>query len=221
MVTDQLFATHPAVTKPASNLRRTPIVRIAAAAVVLILGLGACASEAASTPQEIGEAMVTAFDDHDADTALDLLEAGAVIEVFSASTPEEFRELFGWFDALDWRFDSLECTASGAEQVTCRVLQRNEWSKVVDADPVNGDLEMTVADGQITSLAYTFDVFAWIPVTFEPFSDFVAATHPADMETMWYFNDDGGIRGPRLTEDSIALFDQYSEEYAAAVADDG
>ena len=217
----RLKSAEPAADSP--RRRNWPIIGVAAAAVVLIVGLGvwtlltANESEPAapSTREEFGEAMLTAFDSHDGDAAVTLLGTDPDIDVFGTDTPDELRDLAGWFEAVEWRFDSQGCTTSGAEQVTCGVRQRNEWSEAVQFEPVFAQLRLDVADGQITKVEYEFDFSAWSPNVFEPFANFVVANHPGDVQTMWRIED--GF-APKLTEDALALFDQYSAEYAEAVA---
>jgi hypothetical protein len=201
--------------------RKGVMIAVAAAAAVLIVGIGAWAliqsdeTKLAASPESIGEAMVAALDSHDAEAAVGLLAPDATVNIFSAGTSEEFRDLFGWFEALDWRFDYQACSSTPTGEVTCTVLQQNKWTAADGTDPVNAELRLDVADGQVTAIVAYDQGPAWRAV-FEDYFDFVDDNHPADVERMWLISASGQNTGPRLTEDAIALFDRYSAEYTAS-----
>lgn len=169
---------------------------------------------------ELGEAMVAAFDGHDADAAVALLATNPSIGVFRTSTLEEFRALFEWFEVVDWRFASEGCSSSGTSTVRCSVLQSNTWSEAVGADPVSGELRLSVSGRGVTAVEYGFDLSTWSPVVFEPFFAFVRDANPDDVFRMWNVTDQG-LAGPKLAGEALALFEQRSAEYAASRADEG
>lgn len=178
------------------------------------------ATEAMSSPEEVGAAMVTATDGHDADAAIALLGADPTIRVFSARTPDEYGAIFGWFEAVDWRFENQGCSSSTTGDVTCQVRQSNEWSEALDVEPVAAEFRLTVAEGQVTSLEYEFDLSRWSGAVFQPFFTYVAAVHPDKLEMMWNRTDEG-IAGPKLSEEAFILFDQVSAEYTESAANAG
>lgn len=170
-----------------------------------------------ATPVEISEQLVAALDDRDADGVASLLAPDAQLVVFAAREPADVPALLEWWDASDFRFEMVGCadrsTQSGA---LCTVRQTNAWSEAVGHEGVEGTFATATDGGAISQVTYSFAVDEWSGPVFEPFVAFVRSQDPDAVDQMWIGNTDTSIGAPRFTPEAIALFEQYTEAYAAA-----
>jgi hypothetical protein len=165
-------------------------------------------------PEEVGDRFTAALGTGEAGSALRLMSADATVDgLFGADDRGDVADLFGWFDATDFRLEVDGCRAYEPDQVRCAARQSSGWSDAVDATPVRGLVLMTVEQSRITALSYIYDRNAWGPLVQDPFVEYVRENHPASAVPLW--DRDGR---PRLTDRTLALFERYSAEYAAALA---
>lgn len=165
----------------------------------------------------VGDGLVDALAAHDAAAAVELVDEEASVGFFAASDRQSFETLLGWFDATGMRFEPDECQAFETGVVSCSLVQSNPWSDAVDADPVMVRLSLTIENGKVVTLDSDVDS-AWYRLAYLPFADFVAENHPDDLDTMWFRDADGNAEGIRLSDRSIALFEQYTTEYVETVS---
>lgn len=162
----------------------------------------------------VGDRFTAALGTGEAGSALRLMSADATVDgLFGADDRGDVADLFGWFDATDFRLEVDGCRAYEPDQVRCAARQSSGWSDAVDATPVRGLVLMTVEQSRITALSYIYDRNAWGPLVQDPFVEYVRENHPASAVPLW--DRDGR---PRLTDRTLALFERYSAEYAAALA---
>ncbi len=202
---------------PAGSRRSGPKTGLVAAVMALVIGLGGWAylgrdgSRVASTSTGVGEALVAAMDARDVESAVSLLASDAEIAVFGVTTPDDVPALFGWFETVNWRFETQSCISPVPESATCFVSHTNRWSRALGSEPGSGELRMTVVDGRIEHV--TYDSFLNGRPVFQAFFRFVRAEHPDDVARMWEQEVYSGVLEPRLDERALMLFDQYSAEF--------
>lgn len=169
----------------------------------------------------LGEALVRALDDHNADTVAELVRDDAAVEWQAASNRADFLRLIDFFAADDTRLELESCTPDRTYDVRCEFLQSNVWSAAVHGAPIRGAVLARVADGQATVIAVQYpdhrDVDSGEPV-YQPFLDHARQNHPDEFEAMWFWDPvyDWFYEGPRFTDEALALFEQYTAEYHAA-----
>jgi hypothetical protein len=172
--------------------------------------------DVAGTPVDIARSFIEARDAWDAEAAIALLASDAVVR-------DEIRtveELPAWFDllrAVDWRWTVGECaeTATGAAaEVTCTYTHNNAWTRALGVEPLTGTFNFVVSDGEIAELNHIFNRADFSPV-FAAFTGWVGSNHLEDMDVM--FTSVVGVYV--LTPESIALWEQYTNEFVASVTE--
>lgn len=175
--------------------------------------------EVEATSLAVANQFVEALEARDKEAVLDLVAARPLnIDILSAHDRTAFGQLFGWFDAVNWQFEPVGCEFSEPDQVQCSILHRNDWFAAGDIAPVNGTLFLKVENGQITALRYGFDTRA-NSVPYQLFRDYVRSNHPDDVPNLWAPDTGDYSVGPILTEDAFNLFEQYTDEYLASLAE--
>jgi len=95
----------------------------------------------------------------------------------------------------------------------------NAWSHALGVGPFAGSsIYFTIADGQITELSNTFNTARFSPQVWEPFVGWVSDIHPADIDVMFSAERDL-TSDPNLTPESIALWEQYTDEFVESLAE--
>lgn len=192
---------------------------------------GAGAATASPTLDEVGvaRAIVTALDRHDATAVADRLAPDAVVSFLVATSPAGIPDAVALSDVLDWRFDLQSCSpASATGFVTCDVLQRDRWSEALGVAAAPAQVQLQVVDGEAQSLTYSLDQSAWGPEVLAAFFAFVVENHPDDVPVMFDVpqsdlapvpgSDEVASlpSGPRVTPESLELFDRYTTEFEEA-----
>ena len=79
--------------------------------------------------------------------------------------------------------------------------------------PFSGSwFDLTVRDGEIVAATMNWGISEFSPQVWEPFAAWVAENHPEDVDIMYV-----SFSNYRLTDESIALWEQRSREYAESV----
>jgi hypothetical protein len=202
---------------------------IGLAAVVLIL-VNLPGSDTATTPAdppppplqadaaavEVATGFVQAVGAFDADRAVGYLTDFA--EVPEGLAPEELPRLISLYEALGYEqmLDPCEVTGTSASgtAVRCPFDFHSIRSDEIGRGPYHGSYwDITVIDGKISSAIQSWEIEKFSPQMWEPFSDWVAETHPKDFEVMYT----GGATNFRISEESIQLWEQNSKEYVKEV----
>jgi len=198
-------------------------------AVVLVL-VNVPGSDTATTPAdppapveqadaaavEVATGFVRAVGAFDTDRAIDYLTDFA--ELPEGATPEELPLLISLYEALGYEqmLDPCEVTGTSASgtAVRCPFDFHSIRSDEIGRGPYRGSYwDITVIDGKISSAIQSWETEKFSPQMWEPFSDWVAETHPKDFNVMYV---DGGD-GFRITEESIQLWETNSERYVKEV----
>lgn len=217
------------------DTRRWPFLA-AAAAVAIVAGLVIVATRDGGdsvpadepdavvgqqpTPVSVGERFVTAIDGGDRLAAMSLLADDAPLQMLGATVPSEFEWLFGMFEATGDRFTLQGCEFTEPDQVECHALFSNRWTDAVAGERAEATFFIKVDGDQITAMRYALDTETFGPTVWEPFLEFVRQRSLDDFGKMFASHPDGmGVVGPILTDESLALHQKYTDEYAVANGD--
>jgi hypothetical protein len=179
-----------------------------------------------ATAQEVATGFLEAYGAFDADRAITYLADEADISQLIAQatsadvegTLEEFRMFISLLEAEGYKqilqpCEQLASSAFGTE-LRCPFDFHIIRSDEIGLGPYSGSyFDFTVHDGEIVEAAKTFAIGEFSPQVWEPFADWVLINYPEDLAMMYT----GGGTGAALTEESIALWEQHSREYAEEV----
>ena len=193
--------------------RLAPVLAIPVIVLVAILMLANRENEVAS-PVSVATAFMGATAEHDGKAAW---------ELFAPDTEERLLGLADWTSTYDldraigWDVINQGCeersSGSDGTLVDCPYLFENDWMRALGIEPTAGNSEFLVADGQIQSVTETGQADeSGIFEAYRAFRAFVRENHPDDDSTM-FGPGDQFLRNP----ESIALFEQYTDEFAASV----
>lgn len=196
------------------NRRWAPAMALAMGLIVFVaLALLAGRPSAVASPTETATQHMMARQSLDTEAAMQLFAENAEVaeEGFGLT---DYGALWDWYRALgwDWRPQACQQPSSGAEGmlVRCSYEFENDLSRAVGHPPVTGEVSILVADGRITNLVSYLDIEQFGDV-WETFLTWVSESHPEDVNTMYV----PGGTNPRLEDESIALWAERVEEFAA------
>lgn len=208
--------------------RRNLLIGIAAAAAVILIGVlfvwqptenAAVADQPAASAVEIATSFVEAYATYDVDRAASYLAADAFGEF--GGNLENMRLQNTWREATGFRelLDSCEeqTTLSSGTVVRCTYDYHALRSEEIGLGPFGGSyFDFTVLEGKIVSVSGAFDYITngFSSQVWEPFADWVAETHPEDVLVLYT---DRSQTMQRVTEDSIAVWEERTREYVTVV----
>jgi hypothetical protein len=167
--------------------------------------------------EQVATSFVEAYSAFDADTAATYLAADADFTLDEAHDLAGLRASSAWAEATGFKrmFGPCESQASSSSGtwVRCTYDFHGIRSDEIGLGPYSGSwFDLTVLDGKIVSvsdyipfLTNGFDSEMW-----GPFADWVAETYPDDVAIMYI---EGRQTMNRMTEESIALWEQRTREY--------
>ena len=173
------------------------------------------------SPAEVAAAFVEAYAAFDMDRAFTYLAPDADI-----SWPEDvdgYRLYNGLLEASGFKFllDSCEETSSSSSLtgVACNFDYHAIRSDEIGLGPfTDSRFNLVVRDGVITRVRIDLNVEQYGPQMWEPFADWVAANYPDDVTIMYT---DQSQTLERVTDESIALWEERSREYVEFVQNSG
>ena len=206
-------------------------VIVIVAAVAIVRNLDAGAGKQGTTPAgvpttvttvdpaAVGVAMgfVEAFGDFDGERAITYLADNPDLQM-DATTPAELPVLTSYLEATGYEQLPVDgCSATGSSASGTTVRCRFDWhgirSDEIGLGPYTGRWDLTVRDGEIVSVALTWNTDRFSTQMWEPFADWVSKNHPKDFDVMYV----GFGSNFRLTEESIQLWEKRTKEYVEAV----
>lgn len=213
--------------KPIETPRRRWIPALAAAVVVILVGVSIAVFTNNSEPAAAGGetspvatalSFIAARDAWDGETVRSLVATDAVINGFVA-TADEYLTIDEFERATGWRFLEPNCTEGGSGAIGVRVLctytMENAWSQALGVGPFTGsNFDFVIAAGQIQELTHTFDFTQFSPQVWEVFFAWVSDSHLQDVVVMYDFSVSTDV--PRRTPEAIALWEQYTDEFVEA-----
>lgn len=202
---------------------------IALAAVVLIMANrpGGDTTTPADTPPTVypvdpaavpvATGFVEAFGAFDGERAVTYLADDARLEM-DATTPEEVPVFLSFLEAMGYEQIPVEaCSATDSSAFGTSVRCRFDWhgirSDEIGLGPYPGSWDLTVRDGEIVVVSLHWNINSFSPQMWEPFRDWVSATHPKDLDVMYVEDGTNFV----LSEESIALWAQNTKAYVKAV----
>jgi hypothetical protein len=174
----------------------------------------------ASSPVSVANAFMEARDNLDAEAAQALFGPG--ISIISDGFIEKVGQYplyFDWLRASDWRWNVGVCaeksTGEGGTLVHCDYVSENDWTRALSHAPVSGFIEILVSDGDITGLIHSGEIEQFDDV-WDTVTEWIALNHPEAVDQVL----SPGLRRPILDANSVALWEQYTEEFAASQTQD-
>ena len=207
--------TREADRKPSRRLLVAAVVAIAvvAAGFMLLDGPGEEQTELAAptdSPIDLAYRIVEARNAFDADALSDLI--GPAEYGFLGRTVDIIG-FAGWAGAFDWRFVDSTCEQTTDSQVVCSYTVSNRLTRHAGLEgEVDGTLNLFFTAGALTSASESADLTTsgYANRAFGPFFEWVGQNHGEAVEVMW---DTSLGAVPRLTEESVRLFDEMLTEY--------
>jgi hypothetical protein len=176
--------------------------------------------------QKVATGFVEAYGAFDADRAISYLADDADILYLMRSvgvldaegTLDEFRLLVSLEQASGSQLTLDSCeemkSSASATEVRCPFDLHSLGSDEIGLGPYSGNFfALTVRDGEIVEASQYRDYTEIFAQTWTPFEDWVATNYPDDAEVMYQT----GSHGPRLTSESIRLWERHTREYVKAV----
>ena len=189
--------------------RLVPVLGVTVIAVVALAVLMTRDGGVAS-PESLASAYMEARENLDAETAQALFAPDATVsdEGYDLS---EMPALFDWYRALNWNWTRGECAepsnppGEGGTIVQCSTEFESDWTRALGHAPITADVQILVSEGAITTLTSALDIeFEGV---WGAFFTWIDANHPDDIDQMY------DSVGPLLDDDSIALWEQYTDEF--------
>ena len=160
----------------------------------------------ADTPVDLAYRIVEARNAFDADALADLLGPA----VYGFGGPVDITGYTRWVEVYDWGLLDPTCEQSTDFLVVCSFTVSNRLTRYAGLEgEVGGTLSLRFESGAPTSAVETVDTVVYSGA-FDPFVDWVNENHNDAVGVMWDMSI--GVR-PRLTEESIQLFDEMLTEY--------
>lgn len=168
----------------------------------------------------VSEKFIEAHNSRDHETARSLVADTALISMNPAFAVDDLEMGMAWLDATGWVITTNGCTvtrrpSAAAEDpihVLCALAHENAWSKAIGLEPDRrGGLTLDVASGEIDSALLSFAPMGWPNEAVQTFEDWLAETHPDDLEQMYVYQS-----LPALTSESITLWSQHTDEFVQA-----
>ncbi len=201
--------------KPEAVGRRSPLVPVLAVVAIAVIALTVLLTrdDGVASPESVANAYMEARENLDAEAAQALFAPDARVaeEGFDLS---QIPALFAWYRASNWNWTPGECPVSAGEveaMARCSYQFENDWTRGLGHAPVTGEIQIVVSDGQIVSLTSYLDTAQFGDV-WEGFLIWIEQNHPDDFDQMYV----PGGTAPLIDENSIALWEQYTDEFVAA-----
>jgi hypothetical protein len=177
------------------------------------------ADQPSAAATEIAAAFVKAYAAHDVDKAASYLAADAFAEL--GGDPEGMRLLSRWREAVGVREVLDLCvertTLSSGSVVRCTYDYHALRSDEIGLGPFSGSyFDLTVQEGKIVAVSSVLEFVSngFSAEVWEPFAVWVAETHPDEVLVL-YTDPDQAMQ--RMTEESIALWEERTQEYVDTV----
>ena len=204
---------------------RGPLVGIAAALVVLVIGglalfqLTDDSDVAAGTPAEIANAYVEAYGAFDVERVASMLADGAQVLPWEAWEPRDWQADLRYLDAAGFQFTFDECieqtSETGAAMVHCLYEAVGLGSDQIGMDPFGPHVfRVGVKDGQVVSSDMGFDFSRFSEAMWFPFQRWIQASHPEDFAVLYVES-----TLSRQTDEAIALWEERVAGYVEYVND--
>lgn len=180
---------------------------------------GTAVSSDLAQPVEIARSFIAAHTALDEEAAMALVHPDAQIAAHGRlpRTHPEYAALFGWYEALRWRYEPVSCEAvelATQVRVDCQAFYNNVLSAAVGAENIPSSWEFFIEDGLIVE--FTESRGPESSATFQPWMQWLRANHAADWPSMMRLDDAGDVvGGPQTTAEALGLFEIHAAQYYA------
>ena len=182
------------------------------------LGFAEVMTEARANPElnaseQVANDFLTARGNWDA-TALGALLADEVesYDVQRSDSPEDYKNLLAWYEALNWNWTPQNChelgNDDGVAKIQCMVELQNDWT---------GEKSYLMPWGFRVNEAKITGVYPewnrdFVNTHFVAFRTYIEDNHPSDFDVMFYQG------GPNIAkgEEAMSLFRNYTAEFLAS-----
>ena len=195
--------------------------RLLASVAVGLLGVVAVAfiltrDDGAASALSVANAFMEARDNLDAEATLALFAADIPISDGFIEELGEYPVYYDWLRTSNWRWTVGECaetsTGEGGTLVRCEYVSENDWTRSLSQVPVAGLIDILVTNGEITGLVHTGEI-AQFDEVWDEVTVWVENNHPETIDQTLTPD----LRRPILDADSVALWEQYTEEFVASM----
>jgi hypothetical protein len=199
-----------------SPRRRLWLVPVLATAIaVMALGILLTRDDGVASPESVANAYMEAREILDAETAQALFAPDATVSEPGGFDLSEMPALFDWYRALNWNWTRGECTERSSGErgalVVCANEFESDWTRTLEHAPISADVQILVSESAIKTLIVTLDdEFGDV---WGAFFTWIEENHPEDIDQMY------GSNGPLLDDNSIALWEQHTEEFVGSEAE--
>jgi len=142
----------------------------------------------------------------------------AQVADFAVEAPDDYLAMADLERTLQWQYLDPQCVARASDEVThvrCSYVMQNRLSQATGTGPYRGShIEFEISEGLIKTVVNTFEHGLYGPEVLEPFSEWLAANHPGDMDVMFFINESGDVNRS-LSPESLALWAERVPEYVA------
>jgi hypothetical protein len=199
---------------------RGPLVGIAAAAVVMVIGGLALFQltddpdvAGGGTPVEIASDYVEAYGAFDVEKVASMLAEGAEVLPWEYYEPRDWRNDLRYLEAAGFQLDFDECIeqtpVSEAVTVHCGYEAAGLGSDQIGLDPFDSHVfRVVVEDGRVVSSNMGFNFSAFSNEMWFPFQEWIEENHPEDFDVLYV---DETLS--RQTDEAIALWEQRVQGY--------
>jgi hypothetical protein len=196
--------------------QRWPRVALGLAmAVIAVAALGILVNRESgvASPESVANSYMEARENLDSETAQSMFADGATMSE-EGFTLTQLPALFSWYRASNWNWTPGECSESGTGPrgtlVRCSYEFENDWTRAMGHAAVTGNLQLLVSEGEVIKLTSALDTAQFGDV-WEAFLTWMIENHPDDFDQMYV----SGGTAPLIDPTSIALWEQYTEEFVA------
>jgi hypothetical protein len=198
---------------------RGPLVGIAAAVVVLVIGglaliqLTDDSDVAAATPVEIATEYVEAYGAFDVERVAGMLAEDAQVLPWESYAPRDWRADMRYLEAAGFQLMFEECVEQPGESeavtVHCGYAAHGLGSDQIGLGPFNSHVfRVVIKDGLVVSSGMGFDFSEFSGAMWWPFQEWIQYFHPEDFAVLYESPDLS-----RQTDEAIALWEQRVQGY--------
>jgi hypothetical protein len=206
--------------EPRSGTNRRSRVWLAAtlaAVAAVALGVALRMGDGDGTPVSVANAFMEARDNLDAASTQQLFASDVPVSDGFIEAIDQYPSYYDWLRASNWRWDIGTCaetsTGPGGTLVRCNYVSENDWTRALSHAPISGFIEILVTDGQITGLVHTGEISQFEEV-WEVVTEWIDSNHPDTVDQVLTPD----LLTPILDANSVALWQQYTEEFAASTS---
>jgi hypothetical protein len=171
-------------------------------------------AESLMETQAVADSFMEAWVAGDGDVAAAMFNAHGIFSDhrmrFDGMEPGTLSALHDWYRALGWEFRNKGCELVSISQTICAYTFRNDLTRALGRKEVTTSMVIVVVDGGIQR-ADDQVAFGYRGVDVM-FRVWLLGNHPDDLEHMYV----GVGASPLLDQASIALWDEYSDEFVAS-----